>query len=256
MRKTPFLLPLSFLLPLLFLPSTVLFADEVFLKGAGSISGRIVDQTERLVTVDVGGGTIGVSMAHVDHIVKARTDLDEYDVRAGRLARWDVNAWRALGRWASRQGMETQARQAYERVVEIMPDDPEAEGALGFVMLDGNWVTQDEAYRARGFVKYQGEWMMPAEAQLRRDDAAADRASWEAAQSARASELEKLKADVQAQYAAEQARDDEWRAEGAAWFYSHAYGWDGWGYGYGATTWPASLGFHHHSSHGHWEHQH
>jgi len=252
MSKIPFLL-FSLFLFLLLVPPTDVFADEVFLRGAGSISGRIVEQTDARVTVDVGGGVIGVAMSRVDHIVRARTDLDEYDTRASRLARWDVNAWRDLGRWARRRGMDTQASQAYEKVLAVEPDDPEAQGALGFVLLDGNWVTREEAYRARGFVKYDGEWMMPDEAQLRLDSVAAERASREAAESARAAELEKLKAEVQASYAAEQARDDEWRAEGAAWFYSHAYSWDGWGYG--ISTWPGASGFHHHSSHGHWQHR-
>src|SRR5262245_58035149 len=239
LRKSPFLL--------LLLP-TALFADEVFIKGAGSISGRIVSRTPTQVMVDVGGGTVGVSLARVDHIVMARTDLDEYDERAGRLSSWDINGWRALGRWASLRGMEKQARQAYERIVAIMPDDPEAEGALGFVMLDGNWVTQQEAYRARGFVRYEGEWMMPAEAQLRLDGAAAEQARLDAAASARAADLEKLKAEVKAQYDAEAARDEEWRAEGAAWFYSHAYGCGG--CGYGPTFWPGPSSFHGRSWHG------
>jgi hypothetical protein len=241
MRKTPILL--------LLLP-TVLFADEVFIKGAGSISGRIVDQTGTLVLVDTGSGTIGVPVASVDRIVKARTDLDEYDERAGRLGPWDLDGWRALGRWALLRGMDRQARQAYERIVAIRPDDPEADGALGFVMLDGNWVTEAEAYRARGFVRYDNEWMMPAEARLRLDRDAAEQARQDAEASARAADLEKLKAEVQAQYAAEAAADEQWRAEGAAWFYANAYGWCGWGCGpatwYGAPHFPARSWHTHH----------
>ena len=223
------LLPLPAALMLL---PTPLFADEVFIKGAGSISGRIVDQTATQVVVDVGGGTIGIAMAKVDRIVKAATDLDEFDARAGRLGRWDIEGWRALGRWATRQGLDQQARQAFERILAVAPDDPEAEGALGFVFLEDRWVPEDVAYRAQGFVKFEGEWMLPAEAQLRLDSAAAERASREAEASARAEDLERLKAEVKAQYDAEADRDAEWRAEGAAWFYSHAYGYGGWPYEY------------------------
>jgi len=232
MRKIPFLL---FLLP------TALFADEVFLKGAGSISGRVVEQTDTMVTVDIGGGAISVSMSHVDHIVMARTDLDEYDERMSRLGPRDVFGWRDLARWASQHRMGNQARQAYEWVLALEPGDREARGALGFALLDGDWVTQEEAYRTRGFVKYEGEWMMPSEAQLRLDSAAAEQASQEAERSVRAAELEKLKAEVQAAYAAEAAADAEWRAEGAAWFYSQIYNWSG--CGYGRTTWMGAPGF-------------
>jgi hypothetical protein len=222
---------------------TLLFADEVFIKGAGSISGRIVERSATLVVVDIGGGTVGISMAKVDRIVQAPTDLDEFDARAARLGRWDLEGWRALGRWAWSRGLDKQARQAFERILAVEPDDPEAEAALGFVFLDDRWVPEDIAYRARGFVKFEGEWMLPEEAQLRLDSYAQQRAAREAEESARAADLEKLKAEVKAQYDAEAAADAEWRAEGAEWFYSHAYGWAGW-VCYDCPSWPDPPRFH------------
>lgn len=251
MRKTPFLLFLLFPLP------AGLFADEVFLKGAGSLSGRVVEQTGTMVTVDLGGGTVGVSMSHVDHITKGPTDLDEYDRRVGRLGPQDLDGWRELARWASQHRMEGQASRAYGMVLALEPDDREARGALGFALLDGRWVTQEVAYRTRGFVRYEGEWMLPDEARIRQEDAAAGQAARDAERSARKAELDQLKAEVQAAYAAEAAADAEWRAEGAAWFYCHAYGWYGCcdrgygGYGgyidCGITTWGPAPDFNRHT---------
>jgi hypothetical protein len=226
MSKSP-LVPVVLPVVLLLLP-TALLADEVFVKGAGSITGRVVDQTATTVVIDVGGGTIGIPVTRVDRIVKAATAMDEFDARAARLGSWDLEGWRALGRWASRQGLEKQSRQAFERILAVEPDDAEAEAALGFVFLNERWVPEAVAYRAQGFVKFNGEWMLPAEAQLRLDVDAQERSAREADAKARADELEQLKADVQAQYDAEAAEDAEWRAEGAAWFYSHAYGCGGW----------------------------
>jgi hypothetical protein len=234
MRKWP-----SFLL--FFLPS-LLFADEVFIKGAGSITGRIVEQSATEVVVDVGGGTVGIPMTRVDHIVKAPTDLDEYDARALSLPPGDVEAWRGLARWAAAKGLDRQAREIYEWIVAVAPDDAEAEGALGYVLLDGQWVTRDDAYRANGFVKFDGEWMLPAEAQLRLDQAAAERSAQAAAEKARADELRQMNEDLQARYAAEAAADEASRAEGEAWFYSNLYGWGGWG------AWGPH--FHSHAWHG------
>jgi hypothetical protein len=45
---------------LLVLVPALTFADEVYLKGAGSISGRIKKQTDTMVMVDNGDGVIGV----------------------------------------------------------------------------------------------------------------------------------------------------------------------------------------------------
>jgi hypothetical protein len=240
MRKTPLLL---FLLP------TVLFADEVVIKDAGTISGRIVEQTATMVTVDIGGGIIGVPLSHVDHIIRARTDLDEYDERASRLGPQDALGWQDLARWASRRGMDKQADQAFERVLAIEPDDPEARLALGFVPLHGSRVPEEEGYRARGLIKFEGEWMTLTEAQWRQDSAAAEQARQDARQAARAEELERLKAELQAQYAAEAAADEAWRAEGAAWFYSRTHDWGGWGFG--TRTWSRPLDFHRHARRSH-----
>jgi hypothetical protein len=229
LRKTPFLL---FLLP------AVLFADEVYLKGAGTISGRIVEQTATMVTVDIGGGVMGVQMSNVDHIVKARTALDDYDERASRLGPQDVNGWRELGRWATQQGLNTQERQAYQKVLAIAPNDAEANEALGLVLLDGRWVTEEEGYRARGYVKYDGEWMTSAEAQSFRESAAADQAREDAGQRAREADTDRMLADSRAEKAAEQAGSDQARqAADAGWSQTQPVYWGGWGYG--MTGWPS-----------------
>ena len=229
MRRIPFLVSGLLLLP------TALLADEVFLKGAGTISGRIVEQTDTMVTVDLGGGVMGVPMAHVDHIVKARGPLDEYDDRAARLAPGDVGGWRSLGAWAAQQGLSAQSSQAYQKVLAVAPNDPEAREALGFVQLNGKWVTEEESYRARGFVKYDGEWMTPAEAQMLESKAAAEQAQQDAAQQARQAETDKMLAENRAATAAQRAADDQARANADA-GYGAPVDWGGWGYG--ATTWP------------------
>jgi hypothetical protein len=111
-----------------------------------------------------------------------------------------------------------------------------------------------EAYRARGFVKYGGEWMMPAEARLRLDSEAAEQARQDAEEDARKAEIEDLKAELRAEYAAEAAADEEWRAEGAAWFYAQTHNWCGWNCG--GPVWSPTPGFYRHSGRVRDEHQH
>jgi len=153
------------LLFLLALPRMVL-ADQVFLKDAGSLTGRIVSQTATKVEVDVGGGIVGVPMDHVARIEKGRCALDDYEDRASKLAPSDAAGWRKLGKWANDQGLSSQAQEAYQKVLKLSPNDPEANQAFGRVELNGKWVTEEESYRARGYVEYQGEWMtaVPTEA--------------------------------------------------------------------------------------------
>jgi hypothetical protein len=218
---------------LLFLVPMVVQADEVHLQGGGTFSGRIVEQTDTMITVDIGDGKIGFPMSRVERIVKGRSPLDEYDERASKLQPKDVRGWRSLGRWASQQALTTQSRRAYEQVISIEPDDAEAREALGFVRIEGRWLTEEESYRARGFVKYEGEWMTPAEMQLAHASAEAEKARWEA-------EKRAVEADVAAREAAAEKREAEERErkeEEERRAQTPVY-WGGWGYG--VSYWPSS----------------
>jgi len=225
LNRIPILLLLA---SALLLASTPLFADEVYLKGAGTLTGRIIQQTDTIILIDIGNGEVGVPP---DRVVKGRSPLDEYDERAARLGPQDVNGWRNLGRWAGGKGLSAQSRQAYENVLKVAPNDPEARQALGYVLVDGRWLTEEESYRARGYVKYEGEWMTPAEAQLAQSSAEADRARRDAEQRAADAEAAKQRADQQAQEAEARAQ----QAENAV---SDPVYWGGWGYG--VTSWPST----------------
>ena len=210
----------------------VLFADEVYLKDAGSISGRIVEQNETTVKVDIGDGFIAVPASRVERIEKGRSALDEYADRAAKLGPQDVEGWKTLARWAMKQGYPGQAREAANKVLAIAPNDPDARKALGFVSLDGKWVTLEEGYKAKGYVKFDGEWMTPAEAQAGQAALAAERAQRDADHRANS----EANAAVQEQAREEKNEERErYRQEKADQLNPPVY-WGGWGYG--ATTWP------------------
>lgn len=219
---------------LLLLASGPAFADVVYLKDAGTITGRVVERTDEVVKVDIGDGVLGVPTSRVERIEEGRTALDEYDARASRLSADDVKGWRNLGRWARQQGLYSQSKEAYENVLATAPDDPEAREALGYVQLDGKWMTEEESYRARGFVRYEGEWMTPAEAQAAQTAYAAEEARRDAEASAREAEARAEQAERRAEEAEERAREaeeDPWRTQDPVY-------WGSWGYG--LTYWPST----------------
>ena len=202
--------------------------DEVFLKGGGQLSGRIVSRSETKVEVDVGAGRIAVPASSVLRIEEGRSALQEYEERAGRLAGGDVDGWVALGGWADAHGLGTQAREAYHRALAASPDDPRANQALGNVQTDGRWVSEDESYKARGYVQYEGEWITPAEHEAilreRAAEDARDRERREADSRVREAEARAEEAEAQARKAeAEQA------SEGIPLWY---------GWGAGPAYWP------------------
>jgi hypothetical protein len=224
----------------LLLMPTLLFADEVHIKGGAVFTGRIVDQTDTMVTIDIGDGQIGLPMTRVDSIVKKRSPLDDYDERAAALKANDANGWRDLGRWASHQGLSVQSRQAYQKVLDVVPDDPEARGALGFVLYNGRWMTEDESYQARGYVKVDGEWMTPNQAKVAASDAASEQARYDAEQRAKQAETDKIVAEARADEAEQRARDAEQKQD--FWNKQPPVYWGGWGVG--ATGWPSTANVH------------
>jgi hypothetical protein len=226
------------LLLLLFLVSGPLLGDVVYLKGGGKFTGRIVEQTAERMVIDIGDGTVGFSMDRVEEIVKGPSPLDEYDTRAAKLGPQDVNGWRSLGLWASTKGLSAQSRAAYKRVLALAPDDKEAREALGFVQVDGRWLTEEESYRARGFVKYDGEWMTPAEVQLAQSDAAREQARAQADKSASDAAFAADMDRMQKKEDEKRARDEADRMRNNP-VYNPVYvgGW-----GYGVTSWPNPAG--------------
>jgi len=212
----------------------LLHADDVFLKGGGKVSGRILARTATSVQVDVGAGTVTLPMSRVERIQAGQSALQVYYARAGGLSPGDVDGWKELARWASAQGLATQAREAYERVLRVDPGDRDANLARGNVELDGRWVPEADSYRARGYVEFEGRWMMPAEQEAILRQRAAET---EARQSQRAM-------DAQVREAEARAREAEARAQAAEGGMSGDYAdegiplWWGGGYGPGSGIWP------------------
>ncbi len=209
--------------------------DELFLKGGGRVTGEIVKETESAVTVDIGAGSMTVPKSSVVRVEKSASPLQKYRAQAASLASEDVEGWRKLGRWAGSQGLATQAREAFAKVKAIVPNDPEANQALGLVLHDGRWVTEKESLTARGFVQFEGEWMAPAERQAiledRRAGEEADRQALDA----------QIQAD-QAERAEEEARETEERDIWQGPLDQYRADWNQGAYGYGPVVWPAQPG--------------
>lgn len=202
-------------------------ADVIYLKGAGKLEGRIIEQNDESVVVDIGAGTMTVPRDRVERIEEGQSALDDYREREAALDPGDSEGWLELANWASNHALGTQARQAYQQVLKTDPENPAANQALGRVQLDGRWVSAEESYRARGYVQFEGQWMTPAEQQSILDE----RAAWTEAQRAR------YEADARAREAEARARQAEAEAEAAA---EPVYGiplwWGAWGPGPG--YWP------------------
>lgn len=210
------------------------FADDVHLRGGGRITGEIVERTEESVTVDVGGGgTLRVRLSSVVRIEENTSPLEEFRSRAEAVPAGDAEAWRELARWAHRHSLSSEARRAYREVAAILPQDEEANHALGRVRLGGRWVSEEESYRARGYVEFENQWMTPGERQaILAERQARDEAQWQA---------------VGDQIRAMEAEEEKERARAAREEADYKRRWDNlpelgdpifWSWGVGPAYWP------------------
>jgi hypothetical protein len=213
------------------LAAAPVFADDIYLRGGGQITGQIIEQTEDSVTVDIGGGTISAKMSSVVKIDKNNSPLQEYRERAAKIPAGDAEAWRELARWAKGYSLSSQAREAYREVVAILPDDEEANKALGMVKVNGKWITEEENYRAQGYVQFEGKWMTPAEQQSIVAGRQAQQAQAEADRQANAAKVQQINAQEQA----DKKRQDEERDKLDA--NNNNYNTVYWGWGAGPGNW-------------------
>jgi len=190
-----------------------LTADEVFLVGGGRVEGVIVERTKIAVVLETGPGRVSVPAARVARIVESRSALEAWREREAQLGPGDVEGWAALARWAAERRLETQSRRAWERVLAADPAHPAANEALGRVLLDGAWMSRDEAHRARGEVQFEGRWVTPAEHEAlvreRERDADAARERREADVRVREAEARAREAEARARDAETGSREDE-----------------------------------------------
>jgi hypothetical protein len=208
------------------LAAVPVFADDVYLRGGGQITGEIITQSEDSVTVDIGGGTITARMSNVVRIEEGVSPLQEYRARAASIPAGDAEAWRELARWATGGALSSQAWEAYSQVVAILPDDQEANRALGRVQVDGRWVSEEESYLARGYVEFEGEWMNPGERQAILADR---RAREEADRRAIDAEIRAIEAEQKAEKEQKEAERELARQRNSIY----------WGWGHGPSYWPS-----------------
>ncbi len=209
------------------LAAVPVFADDVYLRGGGQITGEIIRRSEDSVTVDIGGGTMTAKMSSVVRIEESISPLQEYRARAENIPAGDSEAWRELAQWATGRALSSQASNAYSQVVVILPDDEEANRALGRVQLGGKWVSEEDSYRAQGYVEFEGVWMTPGERQAilehRRVREMENRRENQAA-------IQAIEAEQQAEKKREAAEREEARRNDSV----H------WGWGAGPRFWPTA----------------
>jgi hypothetical protein len=194
-------------------------ADDVYLKTGGRLSGVVVSQNAASVEIEVGAGRVTLPRSVIERVVLGESALSVYQARARVLAANDAAGWLELADFARRADLTGQAKDAYQRVLALQPDNPVARAALGYRRLGDQWLSHDEAMQTQGYVLFEGDWVTSVQRDLllaerdaqRREeaDAARNRAAIAEAE-ARAREAEARARTAEAE--AQRAEDDRGRA--------------------------------------------
>jgi hypothetical protein len=209
-------------------------ADEIYMKGGGRVSGRIVERTATRVAIETGPGRLTLPLSRVERIVEGRSSLEVFAERAADLGAGDVAGWAELAHWAEERDLLTQARLAWQRVLANDPGHPEANAGLGRVAVGGVWMSSEDAYRSRGYVSYEGRWLTPAEHEAAVREREADQA---ASLGRREADLRVQEAEARVREAEARALEAQGAADGTTGGIPIGYGY-GYGYGFGGVAPP------------------
>ncbi len=138
-------------------------ADVLYLKTGGQLEGVVTHETPESVTIDVSMGQVSVPRGRVLRIERKESALSQYRSRLGATDARDPRAWAELARFANRNHLRSESREAWAAVLSLDPMNEEAHLALGHVLSGGRYVDEAEAYRANGFVYFDHQWMTRAE---------------------------------------------------------------------------------------------
>ncbi len=167
--------------------AAVAAADTVVCKDKRRIEGKIVEETEAHVKVQVKNGAVTIPRHQIFEVIHGATTLEVYEQRRERVDPADPVALLDLAKWAHENRLAKQSLAEYERILLSGPepgpiDDPEglpaaektrraafraAHEALKHTWYDGRWMTWEQFCKAKGLVEFDGAWMTPEEAKLK-----------------------------------------------------------------------------------------
>lgn len=147
-------------------------ADVVVLKDGRRIEGEVAREDAERVVVRTGLGELTFARSEVSGIERGKTARAEFAEREARAR--TAEDFFALGEWAQGRKLESLARKAWKRAVELDGEHALARGRLGFVRHGTEWLTAEQrdarvrdedaaAKRAAGLVEHEGRWVTPAD---------------------------------------------------------------------------------------------
>lgn len=136
-------------------------ADRVWLTNGNYLEGTAVVLPDGQVEIRSTLGSLSLPAEKVLRIERSETIEAEVERALAEIEAGDAEAIYQLALWCESRGAHTLASRLLRETINQDPDHAGAREALGYRLLDGSWVTEEEWHELRGEVLFRGEWMRP-----------------------------------------------------------------------------------------------
>lgn len=145
-------------------------ARELFLlENGGQIEGELINRDEKprktYVIKTSSGAQITLERSQVKKVVHRRPEEVEYERIKDSYPDTVEGQW-ALAEWCRENRLSSERKTHLRRVLELDPEHVQARRALGYMRVEGKWMTEEEIMTARGYVRVGSRWKLPQEVEL------------------------------------------------------------------------------------------
>lgn len=152
------------------------------LATGGEIQGELVNKDEiprqQYVIKTALGGQVTLARAQVVKVVRESPAQAEYEKIRPSYPDTVEGQWE-LAEWCRAHRLLAARKTHLERIIELSPDHAQARRVLGYSLMEGRWVTQEQIMTERGYRFYKGQWRLPQEIEIMEDKRKAELAEKE-----------------------------------------------------------------------------
>jgi len=122
----------------------VALGDIIHRKNGPPLEGKIISETATKVVLKMALGKIEIKKSDIVRIERQKTKKEEFKDRLKALKFTDIDGLKELAIWAEDNGLKSEAKKVYKRILRLDPDDKFANRALGKEFYKGKWYTRSE----------------------------------------------------------------------------------------------------------------
>jgi hypothetical protein len=167
--RVPLLVCVSAFVGIGFAGSSLPAVDIFTLETGGTVQGEWLNRDEQPLThyrVRTSAGiVISLQLAQVRNTAQRRPALGEYEQIRPTFADTAAEQWK-LAEWCKVQQLMAERNLHLGRVLELDEKHAGARRALGYVLIDNQWVRHAELKRQDGYELYKGRWRTIQEIEL------------------------------------------------------------------------------------------